>query len=308
MLRSRLKYNQLRMRALEEDVDAPRWMLEDYRKLSWRRLQQDLQALGVVNDLGILKASCESVESFEQWYAVLIQQGNFSTTDQEHLWLVAFEVWRRFYPEQQSFETLCDDIDDMIFRYETGSIRDEQVQDLLHRIVELIEQQSRSKRAAKQMFAALDASCAHGLELFIYDYIDDQIHAQASSCAIDLLDHFQDLVQEDRWLQFLRARLAPGPEVFSAFMHLLSQFDQDRHSSDIELAFEILAYLCECNLSNIFAKYCAWLMRQKLDKEEEEDLCDLIDEYLHNHKEDKFLPKMLKNSFPPYNQLLSLNS
>lgn len=330
---SRLFFNRLRKVVLEDlgsCVQLPLWAMRDYRSLSMDELLCLAKELKIDQTLQSIKASSSCYETFEQWYSALCEEleiegvthrdiggeirlellqrlsSDSDDATPERLWLVMFEFWRRFFPEQQTFELLCDDIDDMIFRYnlhdwsESDDLFegacDQSIQDVLLRISELINQQSRSKKQARELFSTIETSCAHDVEGFLYNYIYDQIEAGAIDCAGELIQTFLSYVDETRWFELLEVLALEGRELSEGFTQLLEMIEKKSTEHDLDVALEALAHMSEYGLDELYARYLSWCLAQRLEPSQLQALADLVSNYLEHSPQPHYVEKVIQTS------------
>ena len=112
-------YNLLRLNAQETSgADVEPWALENLRDISLDALFQRLSVWGISldkNSFISFAAECDTPEDL----AELLQEESVSPKQHDQVYLLIFELWRRFLPEKQSLSIFCDDLEGFIYDYIT---------------------------------------------------------------------------------------------------------------------------------------------------------------------------------------------
>lgn len=137
--RGRALYNLLRMNWLENDqIQVQPWQVEDYREKSDEALFQLLADLGARLDKATFLAYVDNTDSPEDMADCLwVKEENPETFDR--IYLVIFELWRRFAPEKQTLSIFCDELDQLIGLYDHGELEEEKIQAALSELQRILE-------------------------------------------------------------------------------------------------------------------------------------------------------------------------
>jgi hypothetical protein len=237
-------YNLLRINLKEDpSLRAEPWQVADYRILSVEEILERLQALGVslTKEAFFLYAeSCESPEDLLEclWLDDDNEEG------QEKVYLLLFELWRRWATDKRSLSVFCDELDEQIFLYDEGQLLDEEpLQKSLNMLEDLLDQGVDEGVPPQEIFKMISFYLAHDIEEFLYDYILDQIEKENEVYASELIDGMISYVAEKKWFDLLRARLfllSNSPETSMLIARILEQAEDE---SDAEFLVELAHFL-----------------------------------------------------------------
>lgn len=241
MLQTRALYNLLRFDARENSqANHEAWCIEDLREISSEEIQARLKECGIVLEREIFfshAAECGSPEGLWE----LFLKGDESPKEQDRIYLLIFELWRRWCPEKQSVSIFCDELDYRIDLYDRGKIeRDEMIQDALSNLQEVLDENSDTGADPIDVFEGISEYCAHDLESFLYDVITKLLDAGNLLYAQELIDGFFPYMAKPSWFEFLKARLCSFTDMQEANRLVESLLGQELESS---LLFEILRFL-----------------------------------------------------------------
>jgi hypothetical protein len=112
-------YNSLRMAWLQDDqLPVKPWQVEDYRALQLEELFARLGQFELFFDRPTFKEYANQFDSPEELSAALIDSERVSPEECDQIYLLVFELWRRFAQEKPSISILCDGLDYQIFDYD----------------------------------------------------------------------------------------------------------------------------------------------------------------------------------------------
>ena len=87
---------------------GPRPLRADARRLTDGELLAKLRSFGIEIDRAWLERKCERALSAQEIADPLIDQGGHGSQESDWIWICVATLWRRWFPEQPSFEELDD--------------------------------------------------------------------------------------------------------------------------------------------------------------------------------------------------------
>lgn len=296
-LRGKALFNLLRMNWLEDSTaQVKAWQVEDYRILSTEALFKRLKDLGVVLDQAsclLYAESCESPEDLVE--CVWIDETDHEGHDEAYL--ILFELWRRLLPDRLSLSTFCDQLDFLIDRYDAGICEDEEsLQNALSTLEDILDDSSDAEGSPQEVFAELASYCAHDLERFVFDYINDQLEAENHTYASELLDAFSEYVADVKRFDFLRARSCLSTDIVEANLLYERLLESMAEAPDLELLLMIAESLIHRGDVRLFM-LAIRLAASHITKEEQfQDLLSMVADYyrcLDREKEEAAVKQLL---------------
>jgi hypothetical protein len=243
-LKGKALYNLLKINALDNPSLAPQsWQVEDLRIVPTRTLFERLSRLHLALDENSFALYAAEADSPEDLIDYVWDEPDIEGQDRAYLLL--FELWRRLLPKKQSLSIFCDELDDLIDKYDRGILEnDEPLEDALSILEDILDNASDEQDAStEEVFQEIARYCAHDLESFIYDYITAQIDAEDELYASELIDSFYEYITEKKWFDFLRARLfftTESEESNRLVERLLEQLEEE---PDVDLLIQIIESL-----------------------------------------------------------------
>lgn len=260
----------------EEDPSLPcePWQVEDLNQVRSEEIFTRLEQFGVSLNVQRFRLYADSAETPEDLSEYICTKFQIHGA-QDQVYLLLFELWRRYLPEKQSLSVFCDELDRRISKYDQGSFpSDEFIQDGLANLEEILDENSDIGADPAQIFASLTAYCAHDLESFLYDYIYEQIESGNESYALELLDGFYAYMSDLKWFDFLRACLISTRDIGEAneiIAHILLELEKE---PSLVLQMEILRFMTRAgdrDLFNLLVKRTQPLLQT------EEDFLELME-------------------------------
>lgn len=268
-------YNSLRMNwLLHPDMLVEPWQVEDYRKVSLEGLFERLRLQDIEIDRISFLALADEYESPEELTEHLTEAMETDQRTQDQTYLLIFELWRRLLPEKPTLSIFCDELDYQIQQYDEGKVKDlETMQDMLANLKMVLDENVDQGGDPTEVFHQVSAECANDVRNFLYDFIGEQIDENHLSYAGELLDSFEDYIQDGKWFDLLRMRqlCSSDPE---EVQHLLRKIIlKSAKTSDLPFNLEILSHLAQTDEEKIFLK----LLKATIPLlETEEDFQDLL--------------------------------
>ena len=271
-------YNLLRINLKEDpSLRVEPWQIADYRALSVEILLTQLQVLEVflTQESFLLYAeNCESPEDLLD----CIWLDEDKEEEQEKVYLILFELWRRWVPEKRSLSIFCDELDGQIFLYDEGYLEhEESLQKALNVLEDLLDQGVDEGVRSQEIFRMISFYLAHDIEQFLYDYILDLIERENEVYASELIDGMISYVSEKKWFDLLRARLfflSNSPETSIMIARILEQAEEE---PDGEFLMELAHFLAFSGEDLSLFEKCVQQALPLLDTEEAlMELADLL--------------------------------
>ncbi len=271
----RALYNLLRMNWHNEpSLSVEPWQVEDYRSLSLPVLFERLNQFNLRLDRTSLIAYADDCDSPEDLTDHLLGDKRLKTVQEDQIYLLIFELWRRLMSEKPSLSILCNELDYQIYLYDQEQLDNPlALQDALSHFKQILDENVDEGIPPKQAFTLISAYCANDIETFLYDFISEQIDEGNESYAQELLDEFDVYLSDNKWFILLRMRL------FGHIHHKTAQklaaliMEEHLNEPDLDFNLELLSFLAEMGDQATF--------RQLIQKtipliEREEDFQDLL--------------------------------
>lgn len=271
----RALYNLIRMNwERDRTLAVEDWQVEDYRSLSLNVLFERLSEFDIQLDRSSFIAFAESVDSPEDLADHIIDDDELEPEEQDQIYLIVFELWRRLVKDTLCLSVFCDELDHQINEYDQGKLTSlEPLQDALANLQEILDENTDEGVEPHAVFHSVIGSCANDLQSFLFDFISDQIDEGNRDYAGDLIDGFTDYVLDNRWLEFLRARLVGSVDWEASLATIRSILGDNESDPDLELNLEILSFLADGGESSFFLEVVQSSIRLLAV---EEDLIDLL--------------------------------
>jgi hypothetical protein len=173
----RALYNLLRMNWLNEPtLSVESWQVEDYRSLPLPDLFERLKQFNIQLDRVSFIAYADECDSPEDLTEHLIGDRNLPTAQEDQVYLLIFELWRRLMSEKPSLSILCNELDHQIFLYDRHELDNPlALQDALTHFIEILDENVDEGIPPEQAFKLISPYFANDMETFLYDFIAEQI-------------------------------------------------------------------------------------------------------------------------------------
>lgn len=279
----RALYHSLRVNwQLDPSLGVEPWQVEDYRKISSDQLFLRLEELGVSLDYARLVALAEFEETPEDFAETLLPDGVEDQETADRIYLLVFELWRRFLSEKQTLSLFCDELDHQIDLYETGESESlEGLGDILARFQTLLEEAQDEGADAKALYDTILMSCAHDVESFLYDFASLQIEERNFSYGQEIVESFLPYAKTRIWFDLLHLQLLADhdPEDALSKIHQLLKEAESLH--DLEFDLEFLAYLAQERDEKPFVQLFKRILPTLTIEEDFWDLLSSVEAFFH---------------------------
>ncbi len=276
-------YNALRMNAKDMPVLDPEmkpWQFCDYRQVASEEIFEFLDRLGIRLDKARFIAFAENYDTPED-LAEDLSDGVASSGDvEDQIYLLLFELWRRYLPEKQSLSIFCDELDHCIEQYDEGDVTAvEKIHDAIANLQTVLDENVDDGACHQEVFAAIQNNCANDIEAFLYNYLCDQLDAGDADYAQEVFEGVERYMTQGAWVQLLKARLCVSSDPDKALQEVEELIDSSEEDLGLELYFELLQVLVQCGNSGLFYQVIR-MMTPLLEKEEDfQDLLELCVAY-----------------------------
>lgn len=307
-IQHRALFNSLRMHWLEDQkLRVQPWQVEDYRSLPLEELWNRLHRKEVGLDRVSFLALAEEVDSPEELSENLLAEHPLDLAERDQVYLILFELWRRFINEKPCLTIFCDELDFQIFAYDHGKItHPESIQDALANLEMILDENTDEGGDPMEVFDMVASCCANDLEAFLYDFIAEQIDNHNYPYASDLLDGFSRYMRDTSWFDFLRARLLSHSDSENSDKIVRTLVQDLKKQKDLDLSLEMLSFLAKGGEPELFrslARQTVSLLETEEDFQELLAICADYYHFLDQDQEEKLIQQILKER--PQNMLES---
>lgn len=288
-LERRALYNLLRMNWLNEPTLAVEpWQVEDYRSLPLTALFQRLEELKIHLDRQSFMTYADECDSPEDLTDHLTADRNFSTTEEDKIYLVLFELWRRIMSEKPSLSIICNELDYQIYLYDHQQLENPlALQDALTHFVHILDENADQGIPPQEVLKLISIYCANDIEAFLFDFISEQIDEESEAYAQDLFDDVETYVGNNKWFKLLRLRLSEHIQSKIAQKLIEEIIEEHLSDQDLDYNFEFLSLLMEKGNYPMFRSIVKQTLSLLKNEEDFQDLVSIAIDYYHLLDEDR---------------------
>lgn len=279
----RALYNALRMNSYNDPkLKAEAWQIEDYRALTFDTLFARLKKLGFPYNRNTFVEASQDIDSPEDLTDYILDDTQLNPPEQDEVYLLVFELWRRLIPEKQSFSVFCDELDHQIFSYDQGLVlQPEVIPDIIANLQVILDQNVDDGADPHEVFDAVVHACANDVESFLYDYTSEQIDERNFDYALELLEGFYKYVNEIQWFDFLRVRLLRFTDEAACKVATKQVVKEAVAEKDLEFKFDVLAFLAQGGEPHEFVEVLKSTLPILETEEDFQDLLVVCVDYFH---------------------------
>jgi hypothetical protein len=301
----RALYNLLRMNWLNDtSLNVETWQVEDYRSLPLAELFERLKGLDIHLDKNSFIAHADFYQSPEELNSHLIGDRRFTAIQEDRLYLLVFELWRRLIDEKPSISIFCDELDQLIFSYDHNQLENPTLlQNALSNLLLILDENVDEGIEPEEAFKLISNYCANDLQTFLYDFIAEQIDEQNESYAHELLDDFGCYLKGDKWFSFLKARVFSHSNPRTAQRLFIQLIEDQEEDQDLEFHLELLVCMPEIGTPQLFNRLASQTIPLLKLEEDLQDFLEICCDYyqrLDKHHErtslQQFIQKRLSRS------------
>lgn len=309
----RALYNLLRMNWLNDPTFAVEpWQVEDYRSFSLPTLFDKLKEFIIQLDRISFIAYADECDSPEDLTDHLVSDRALPIMEEDQIYLVVFELWRRLMSEKPSLSVICNELDHQIYQYDHQTLENPlALQDILTHFAEILDENVDEGIQPKQAFQLISSYCANDTETFLYDFISEQIEEGNESYAQELLEDFDPYLGDNKWFKLLSIRLYEKTQNKTAQKVAREIIEDDLNEEDLEYHLELLSVMIELGDESLFQTILVKTLPLLKHEEDFQDLLAIAIDYfrrLDNDNEEISLKEILENrSHYPLDKTFSQN-
>jgi len=295
----RALYTALRLNWLNDPtLELEPWQVENYRDMSLPLIFSRLKNLGFHFDKESFSALSENYDSPEEFVDDLFADEEPDPRHEDQVYLLIFELWRRFEKEKPSLSIFCEELDHQITLYDQGAMKTmEEIQDLLGKLQLILQENSEEGADPESILQVIGRGSANDIEGFLLDFIAEQIESGNYSYAEELLENFSPYIADKKWFELQKLRLSSHLDPIQAISLLESLSETAMESKDLEFVFEVLSesvYEGEKDLFIQLVRHAITLLKTEIDLK---DLAAICIEFLRlsdNDRETENLEKLIE--------------
>lgn len=294
----RALYTALRLNWLKDPTLAVEdWQVKDYREMPYSVLFERLREAHIYLDRNAFLEAAQQYDTPEELSCALIDE-TLPPEEQDQVYLITFELWRRLVSDKPSLSIFCDELDYQISLYDEGeNAHSEQLQDLLASLQVLLEEGTDQGASPLEAFTHIAQACAHDLEDFLLDFIANEMDEENFTYAGELLEMFSPYLPQTKWLELTKARYVAHSDIRKAHRMVSQLLEEDEGEEELDFYLNILAFLSSESDRPLFNKA---VLKSVPQLSQEEDLLDLIalcldyHQSLYHHLEARALQSLLE--------------
>jgi len=268
-------YNLLRMNWLSDpSLEVEDWQVADYRSLSTGQIFDSLKERGIAIDQPAFCAFANEVDTPEEITDLLLENAVLKAKEQDYVYLLLFELWRRLLPEKQCLTIFCDELDQQIFMYDIGEPSSaESIQDSIANLQMIMDENVDQGVKPVEIFDTVSAASCNDLESFLYDFIAEQIDTNHIAYATELYEGFSPYLKGSKWFELLGVRILELSDSSAAHDRLRKLIQRIVKDADLSFNLELLSFIVQGGDQEDFKK----IVRKTIPiLDFEEDLQDLL--------------------------------
>lgn len=295
----RALYNLLRMNWLNEPTLAVEsWQVEDYGSLSLPILFNRLEPFNIYLDRVSFIAYADECDSPEELAEHLIADRNFSSAEEDQIYLLIFEIWRRLMSEKPSLSIVCSELDDQIHLYDQQKLKNPlALQDALNHFVQILDENADQGVPPHEVLKLISNYCANDIETFLYDFISEQIDEENETYVHELLDDFNPYLGNNKWFKLLQFRLCEPTHSKIAQKIIGDIIEENLIDHELEYHLELLSILVEREDPTLFCFITQKTLPLIECEEDFRDFLTIAIDYFHRldqEEEERILKTMLE--------------
>lgn len=285
----RALYNLLRMNwLLDPSIKVLPWQVEDYRELPITEIFSRLSQKQIDLDKVSFVALAEHCDSPEELSDELLGESSLDREEEDQIYLLLFELWRRLITDKPSLSTFCDELDHQIYLYDQGHTeKDGAIQDMLANLQVILDENVDEGGKPLEVFDFVTNSCANDIESFLYDFIAEQVDNQNYLYASELIEGFQKYVKDEKWFEFLKARILAVSDSEVANQSIRQLIKKITTKPDLEFILEMMAFLVQDGEKDAFVKLAKKGVTLIKVEEDFQDMLLISADFLHSLDEEK---------------------
>lgn len=298
-LERRALYNSLRMNWLSDrSLSVDPWQVEDYRLHPLSELFERLKSFNIYLDRVSFIAFADECDSPEDLTDHLTADRNLSPSQEDQIYLLIFELWRRLLYEKPSLSIMCNELDYQVFLYDNQELENPlALQDALTHFIHILEENVDQGIPAEEAFKLISSYCANDIESFLYDFIAEQIDEENEFYAHELLDDFEPYLKNSKWFKLLNIRISEKHQNKIAHKIAVEVIEEHLNENDLEYNLEFISLLHDLGDHSFYIIAISQTLPLIKHEEEFKDLLSIMIDYynfIDQEAHETFLIKMLE--------------
>lgn len=266
----------------DPSVEVQTWQVEDYRSLPDEEIFSRLENLGFPLNYELFLNASYSFDTPEDFSDHITEGKSISERSRDQVFLLIFELWRRFTPEKLSLSIFCDELDRQISLFDKGELEsDESMQDVITHLQAILDENIDDGAKPTEVFQVVSVNCYHNLEDFLYDYILLQMELGNESYATELVEGFGIYLKGSKWFELLQIRLVALSDVEEAVEQLKKVIHKALKEDDFEFNLDILSFMAQIGDEKEFVKLVKKTIPLLEIEEDFQDMLKICRDYYH---------------------------
>lgn len=299
-IQKRPLYNSLRMNWLiDPTLEVEAWQVENYREMSLPLLFSRLKQYGLEFDKESFCLLADEYETPEDLTDELLGNQVLEVEDEDRIYLLLFELWRRLETDKPCLSVFCDELDHQIFLYDQGKTDNvEGLQDALSNLQVILDESCDEGGDPLEVMESVNTGCANDIETFLYDFISEQIDNGNYSYAIELIDGFINYIEDDKWYEFLRVRILGHTDPEGASILIQQLAEEACNDDDLSFNLEVLSEMVQEGDEESFVSLVKRSMPLIENEDDFQDLLNICTNYYccqDLEEKEKALHQLLEN-------------
>ncbi len=278
-------YNLLQVNFIKDSsMEVEGWQVEDYRAFDGERLFSRLKDLGTDLSQESFLAAAGECSSPEELFEVLSPEEN------EQVYLLVFELWRRLLKGEKPLSIFCDELDYLMLLYDTDQLEEpERLAEQLDELENILDDSFDEGLDEEAVWEALRPYLAHDLEIFLFDYSLDLLEEGHHTEVSELVDGFHPYVHDKRRFDFLHLPLLFETDEDEAEAMAERLIEELKEKPDVELLFELLRLVASATESDLFLEVFRLAREQVMEGGDKKELVEIVCDYLNfnDYEEDE---------------------
>jgi hypothetical protein len=281
--KGRALYNLLKITAKgDPSLKVEGWQILDYRALSVEEIFKKLFKLGIQlskEKFLMYAESCASPEELAE--CMWIKEED--VVGEEKVYLLVFELWRRFLPGKETLSIFFDELDQLIFQFDDGMAIEDSAQSILFGLQDILDGSLDQGMSPQEAAASVFEYAAHDVESFLYDYISELLEEGLETVSSKLIDAFALYMADKKWFSLLRARLLALSNIEELDGYVVRLLEEAEESPDLLFLQEVADFVIDRDDSSLFTETVKQMLPLLKTKEDLEELLVLIGEFHKCH-------------------------
>lgn len=288
-LQKRALYNSLRMNWLiDPSIELEAWQIENYREMSLPLIFDELKKYQIYFSKEAFTTYANNFDTPEDLLEDIIAGQDFSAEDEDHIYLLLFELWRRFETDKPCLSVFCDELDHQIFLYDRShGENSEEMEDAVANLQVILNENTDQGGDPVEILQFVNQGCANNIESFLYDYISQQIENGNFSYASELIENFIEYVSDTKWFDLLQIKILSETDQEGKSALIKQLIEDAKDEKDLEFNLELLYELRQEGDSELFFSLVKEIYPLIEEEEDFEDLISISADFFYSHEKEE---------------------